>query len=378
MTSHRALWAFVRQASAAWAFAVLASAVLLTASAGVASAQLVPRSHPVGVKFEGEVHASRVYLRFASELYEEPFVQWSRRTRDEPAAAFVALVRAVQARNVEAFRPLVDVSQMSVTSKDLLTEVHSMGAGFGQMVVVARAVVGDQVVFFWRTPRPDGPATGAFAFSPRGGRWVAQLVTGAMPAVGLMNDALDYYGRQPSVFRPLDRSGSEYSVPMTPDGTVQLEFNGRALDFAPLEASGPVDDLTAAYHYGVLALAADDWAGFAALHTPASKLKIEGWLANQGRDPRARDTLAAMLAKDTRVFFVMDLGPPGAMLLVAQGGVGDAASRPVRRVMVASTASGPRLTNYFMNYQFGVSLEVSPLWPKEAGPLQALLARSKR
>lgn len=343
-----------------------------------AHAQTATRSHPVAVKIEGEVHPSRVYVRFASELYEQPFEAWAARPKDEAATAFVALVQAIGRRDVAAARPLLDLSKTSMTGEQFVAELHAMGSGWNRAVIVARAEVDDQVVFFWRTPRADGPATGAFALRQRSGRYIARLVTGSMPTLALMNDALDHFGRDKSDFAPLDRASTDYGVPMSADGRVLLEFDGEPLDFVPLASPTPNDAVLGLYQQSVVALAAGDWQGFASLYTPASQSKITGWLQNQGRDPRARETAAALIAKGTRVVFVMDLGPVGRMLLVAQGEGSDPTAHPLRRVMVTATPSGPKLTNYFMNYQLGATLHLSPLWPKEAGPLLAVLARAKR
>ncbi|MCB9542471.1 MAG: hypothetical protein H6703_08495 [Myxococcales bacterium] len=357
--------------AAGWALVVLLCA-------GPAAAQAVARSHPVGVKFDGELHASRMHVRFASELFEQDFKPWSARRQDGAGAAFVALIRSVQRRDVPAARAVLDLAATRASVERLVSELGEMGGEFARMEVVARARVEGDEVFFWRTPRPDGWATGAFAFRQVNGAWKGRLVTSQMPALSLMTDAYDYYGREKSAFMPRAVSGNGYAVPLAADGSVLLEFDGTPVDFAPLEGGSPVSEATALYQQGVMMLAAVDWVGFASLHTAVSKAKIEGWLANEGRDPRAREVGAALLARGVRVVFEVDLGPAGAMLLVAQGEGADPGGYPVKRVMVANTASGPRLTNHFMTYQLGLTLMRSPLWPKEAGPLLALLARSKR
>jgi len=363
MTSHRAL---IVLGVLAWAAS--------------AQAQAITRSHPVGIEIEGEAHPSRVYIRFASELYEQPFEPWAAQPKDDAARAFVALVQAIGRRDVPAARALLDMTRASMTSEQMVESLHAMGSGWSRAVVVARAEVDDQTVFFWRTPRPDGPATGAFALRDRGGDrgYIARLVTASTPTLALMNDALDRYGRDKSDFRPLDRVAVGFGVPLSTDGRVLLEFDGALLDFEPLAEPAPSDAVLGLYQQGVMALAAGDWAGFASLYTPKSKAKIEGWLQNQGRDPRARETAAALIAKSTRVVFAMELGPVGKLLFVAQGETSDPTAHPVRRVMAAATPTGPKLTNYFMNYQFGATLHLSPLWPKEAGPLLSVLARAKR
>lgn len=364
MTPHRALAALVAL-----------SALLL---AGPVAAQVVTRSHPVAVKFEGEVHKSRLHVRFASELFEQDFKLWSARPQDPAGQAFVALIRAVQRRDVPAARAVLDLGATRASAERLVSELAAMGSEFARLEVVARARVEDDVVFFWRTPRPDGWATGGLAFRVINGAWKGRLVTSQMPTLSLMSDAYYWYGKSRSEFAPVADRVNGYSVPLAADGSVQLEFDGTPLDFVPLGNNTPVSEATAVYQQALLLLTAGDWAGFAALYTPASKAKIETWLGNEGRDPRARVTAAALLTKGTRVVFEIDLGPPGTLLLVAQGEAPDIGAYPVQRVMVQNTPQGPRLTNYFMTYQLGLTLMRSPFWPKEAGPLQALLARSKR
>lgn len=363
---------------------LIAAALALSATAlgaAPAGAQTVTQSYPVGVKFDGRLVASRVFVRFPATPIAAPFADFARRTPDPAAAAFVALVQAAKAGDVAAGRAVLDLTAHGpAPTATVLESIAGLAGGWDRAEVVARFAVDDSQVFVFRAPRAKAPpASGALAFRQQNGAWKGRIVTSREPAISLVVDAYDNHGAAPSEFAPLPQTRTEYAIPLSADDAVWLEFDGRQLDFAPLAPdAAPSSDATALYQQAALALARVDWPAFAALHTPESQAKIEGWLANQGRDPRARATAAALIARDTRVVFEMDLGPEGVMLLYGQGEQVAPAEQALKRVMIARTADGLRLTSYFMTYQFGLTLMRSPRWPKRVGELTALLERAKR
>lgn len=349
---------------------------LLTADA---MAQAVTRSYPVGVKFDGELFASRVFVRFSAQPIGERFDDFAGRTLDGPAKAFVRLVRAARADDVAAARPNLDLAVPGQgPSAEVLKGIAGLGGGWDRADIVARYTVDGSTVFAFRADRAEGPATGGMAFRQQNGVWKGRILTSRDPALSLIIDALHNNGRQPTAFAPVDRAPTAYAIPISRDDSVWLEFDGQIVDFDPMDSrAAPTSEATALYQQAMLTLAAGNWTGFASMHSPGSQAKIEGWLANQGRDPRASKAAAGLITQNTRVLFEMDLGP-GVMLLYAQGDQVADPDKPIKKVMVARTRGGLVLTNYYMTYQFGLTLMRSPRWPKRAGELLDLLARSKR
>ncbi len=343
--------------------------------------QQVTRSHPVAVKFDGAPTPTHVFVRFTSTPIDQAFTTWSARgDLDPPARAFARLVKAAVAGDVAAGRPVLDLRHTGrATTEVALGYIGGMAGGWRDAHIVARFVVDGSHVFVFRSQRADGPATGGMAFDAVGGAWKGRVMTSQEPARSLVVDAFRNQARDPSLFAPLPTTRTGYAIPLSQDEAVWLEFDGQVVDFAPLAPSAaPTSDATALYQQAMLALARIDWPAFAALHTDGSKGKIEGWLQNEGRDPRARRTAAALIAEGTRVVFEMDLGPAGAALFYAQGDQTTPAEQPLKHVKVARTLQGLRLTSYFMTAQFGLTLMRSPRWPKRAGDFKALLERSKR
>lgn len=347
---------------------------------GVASAQTVTRSHPVGMMFDGVRVPTNVFVRFSMTPIDKPFEAWRQGNLDPPAAAFVRLVRAATAADVVAGRPVVDLRFTGrASTPQVLQAIAGMAGGWQRAQIVGRFVVDGSHVFVFRSEREDGPATGGMAFDDVNGRWKGRILTSQEPARSLIVDALHNEGQSPSEFAPVPQTRTDFAVPLSADESVWLEFDGQIIDFEPLDdRQAPTSEATALYRQAVLALKGGDWAGFANLYTPDSKAKIEGWLANQGRDPRARETAAELWALDTRVVFEMDIGRLGAVLLYAQGDQTEKDQQAVKRVMVARARDGLMLSNYYKSYQFGLTLLRSPRWPKRAGELRALLERSKR
>lgn len=363
------------------AIGALLSVALATLMASGAAAQAITRSHPVGMKFDGELVSTRVFVRFTATPIDQDFTSWSRQASlDAPARAFARLVRAATAGDVVAGRPALDLRQSGrAPTETVLRAIGGMAGGWQDARIVARFVVDGSHVFVFQSQRPDGPAVGGMAFDLVNGVWKGRVMTSREPARSLVVDAFSNLASSPSEFAPLPQTRTAYAIPLSQDGSVTLEFDGQEVDFAPMDSkAAQTSDATALYRQAVLALARDDWSAFAGLHTAASKAKIEGWLQNEGRDPRARTTAAALIAKDTRVVFEMDLGPAGSLLLYAQGDQTAPPEQPIKQVKVARTADGLQLTSYFMSYQFDLTLMRSPRWPKRAGELKDLLARSKR
>lgn len=349
-------------------------------SASIASAQTVTRSYPVGMKFDGVLVPTRVYVRFPSTPIGDRYETWRRKALDPAGQAFVRLVQAARANDLDAGRPVVDLRHTGrAPTADVLKAIGGMAGGWGEATVVARYTVDGSTVFVFRSQREDGPATGGLAFEQVGGVWKGRILSSQEPARFLLVDAFHNNGRSPTEFAPVERTRTAYAIPLSADDTVWLEFDGAVMNYAPLDDTvAPSSPATALYQQAVLALKRDDWSGFAALYTPDSRAKIEAWLANQGRDPRARETAGKLWALDTRVVFEMDIGPLGAVLLYAQGDQVEPDQQAIKRVMVARAREGLLLSNYYKTYQFGLTLMRSPRWPKRAGELEELLQRSKR
>ncbi len=360
---------------------LVALALVGLALPGVAAAQAeVTASYPVAMKFDGIKVPTRVYVRFPSTPIGEAYEAWRRKTLDPPAAAFVQLVQAARAGDLQQGRAALDLRSTGRSpTADVLRAIGGMAGGWARATIVARYVVDGVHVFVFQSQREGKLATGGIAVEQLTGGWKARVLTSQEPVRSLIVGAFADQANGPSEFAALPQTRTAYAVPLSADDRVSLEFDGQIVDYDPTDDKvAPGSPAMALYQQGVLALQRGDWQTFAALHTPKSKDKIEAWLANQGRDPAARETAAKLWALDTRVVFEMDIGPLGSVLVYAQGDQVEPDQQALKRVMIARAREGLLLSNYYMTYQFGLTLMRSPRWPKRAGDFRALLERSKR
>lgn len=343
---------------------------------GAAAAAPVTRSHPIGVMLDDALHEAAVYVRFTAERYDAPFDAWARDggTKDGAARAFTGLIRALKADDVHAARPLLDPRHTGDATPAWVVDFLRKGwEDLRAVHMLARLRHGGEDVFVFRVNSSEGPWVRSLAFGQYMGRWQGRVVTGMDPALSLINDALTHAARAPSGFRALTAAATAYAVPLDTEATVFLEFDGRRDRFDAADGA-PKTAAQALFQQGMRLLARSAWDDYAALYTPLSAQKIRAGVAAQ--DPGTHEDSGPILSNAVEVRFEMDLGPPGVIILYAQGNIDG--KRALRTQFVQRVDGGWKLTNFFRTYALGRTLMRAPTWPKYAAPFEALLDSRRR
>lgn len=352
--------------------------VILTALVGGAAwAAPETSSHPLGLKLDGELKPSTVYVRFTAERFDMPFDAWATRhpsATDPAGRAFVGLVRALRADDVGKATPLLDPRGRGEATPDWV--VGFLREGWGELATVQMMAryrhAGDEI-FTFRVDSPEGPWVRSLAFREYMSRWQGRVTTGMDPAISLIDEALTHGVRAPSTFRTLPRSGAEYAVPLDTAATVFLEFDGRRDRFMVADGK-PQTEAQALFQQGMWLLARSEWPAYATLFTPLSAKKIVDGYAAQ--DPGTRAQSGPLLSHLVEVRFEMDLGPAGALIIYTQGNL--EGQQALHHQYVTRVDGQWKLTNFFRTYQLGSTMMRSPTWPREATRFEAVLDASRK
>ncbi len=342
-----------------------------------AAAQSVTRSHPLPIVLDDRQLPGDLWIRFTETVIEEDLETYAQRSHDTAGRAFVRLTKALGDKDVATARTLL-LPRHGAPLAGLMDVIHQAFNGFSGLTVISRVTVGERQVWYLRYRGADGRAvTQGIWLRPGPDGFKGWVVESADPAELLIRRALDATAEAPSIFRPVARSGADYSLPADEGGAVRLEFSGTLAEFSLFDGQqAPFSPASALFRQAMLELLRSDWIAFATHFTPLSARNIGEWVA--GRPAEVLEVSKALPELTLRVLFEIPVSDGGAWMFYSQGFGPDHSDDTVRISRAAGDGRGAlKLTSYRKRDLVLKSIFRLPGMSRKAGPLLEHFAKHR-
>jgi hypothetical protein len=258
-------------------------------------------SFPVGINVEGTYVPSSMYVKIKVKEYNTPLDSFALGQLDPREATFVALMNALRDKNYIRAEGLLEIGTTSKAVEQARARVEQKPRSIRQTVdlynaafnglrdvtVVAQVLAGSKSLFIWEvgTGTPKAMCR-AFSVGLSGQKLTASEVTMQTPVdLLIVNNIMTPKVKDPALYKGIAALKKRFEFSLPDD--IVLQFDGQPLDFDVFdENTPPSNEVTRLYRSAYHAFRLNAMDDYLNAFTPASREKLQKWLASMTAEER--------------------------------------------------------------------------------------------